>query len=297
MISSSYVKLTGRLSSHADASGGEAPVFGPVSFTVDLEDHAPLAEGPARVKALTESLLEFFAAHRISATFFITDEIARRAPLLVRAIAAGGHEIASHGYCHARLQALDPQDFAAGITAAKARLEDIGAVAVAGFRAPFFSLVPRTAWAVEGLLAAGFAYSSSVIPGPAWIAGWPGAPRAAFRWPGGLLELPVPVAPLAGRLLPVLGGMYLRALPLRDLRRLWRRLAGQTLWTYCHPYDIETEMRGRLRGLGGVASLVLGLNRGATLQRWRLLAAAAAPPLGVRAETLAAAPFLEQGRF
>jgi hypothetical protein len=111
-------------------------------------------------------------------------------------------------------------------------------------------------------------------------------------WPSGVLAVPE-----ASGLLPVLGGMYLRALPLRDLRRLWRRLAGQTLWTYCHPYDIETEMRGRLRGLGGVASLVLGLNRGATLQRWRLLAAAAAPPLGVRAETLAAAPFLEQGRF
>lgn len=290
------MKLAARLSSHAEAGRGGARVFGPVSFTVDLEDHAPLAAGPARVERLTLTLLDFLAAAGIAATFFVTDEIARRAPHLVRVIAAGGHEIASHGYCHARLGELAPADFVAGMIAAKARLEAIAAVAVAGFRAPFFSLVPETAWAVEGLLAAGFAYSSSVIPGPAWVGGWPGAPRAAFRWPGGLLELPVPVAPLAGRMLPVLGGMYLRALPLRDLRRLWRRLDGQTLWTYCHPYDIETGAMGRIRGLGWAASLMLGLNRGATLRRWRLLAACAAPPLGRRAETLAAAPFSGQGK-
>ncbi len=296
MISSSYVKLAARLSSHADAGRGEAPIFGPVSFTVDLEDHAPLAAGPARVEALTLTLLEFLAAAGITASFFVTDEIARHAPRLLRDIAARGHEIASHGYCHVRLQGLDPAGFTAGMTMAKARLEDICGVAVSGFRAPFFSLVPETAWAVEGLLAAGFVYSSSVIPGPAWVGGWPGAPREAFRWPGGLLELPVPVAPLAGRMLPVLGGMYLRALPLRDLRRLWRRLAGQTLWTYCHPYDIETGARGRIRGLGRAASLVLGFNRGATLRRWRLLAAFPAPPLGIRAETLAAAPFSSRGK-
>ncbi len=283
------------MSSHADAGRVDAPVFGPVSFTIDLEDHAPVAAGPARVEALTRTLLDFLAAAGITATFFVTDEVARRAPRLLRAIAARGHEIASHGYCHARLQALDPAGFVAGMTMAKARLEDLCGVAVAGFRAPFFSLVPETAWAVEGLLAAGFAYSSSVIPGPAWVGGWPGAPRAAFRWPGGLLELPVPVAPLAGRMLPVLGGMYLRAVPLRDLRRLWRRLAGQTLWTYCHPYDIETGARGRIRGLGWAASLMLGVNRGATLRRWRLLAACPAPPLGARAETLAAPLFSSRG--
>ncbi len=286
--SSSYVNADARLASHA---GAGAMVPGPVSFTVDLEDHAPLAAGTGRVEALTRTLLDALAEAGIAATFFITDDIARRARALVRAVALAGHEIASHGLHHVRLRHLDPMEFASGMAAAKARLEDIGGSAVAGFRAPFFSLTPETRWAVEGLLAAGFVYSSSVIPGPAWIGGWPGAPRRAFRWPGGLIELPVAVAPVAGRMLPVLGGMYLRALPLRDLRRLWRRLAGQTLWTYCHPYDIEAGRVARIRGLGPVASLMLALNRGATLQRWRLLARSPAPPLGHRIETLAATPF------
>jgi polysaccharide deacetylase family protein (PEP-CTERM system associated) len=291
MITSPYVKPVTRLSSQ-DGAGEASPVIGPVSFTVDLEDHAPWASGPGRVVGLAMQLLDFFSETGTMATFFILDEVTRRAPGLVREIAARGHEIASHGYHHVRLERLDPAGFIPGMVAARARLEDLCGLAVGGFRAPFFSLAPETKWAVEGLLAAGFAYSSSVIPGPAWIGGWPGAPCQAFRWPGGLLELPVPVVGVAGRLLPVLGGMYLRAIPRRDLRRLWRRLTpAQTLWTYCHPYDIERGRITPIRGLGWGASLMLALNRGAMLPRWRELAAAAAPPLGRRAETLAAAPF------
>ena len=279
---SCYVKPGAALSSHSGAAA-RALAPGPVSFTVDVEHPPAPGAGPDEATAPTLRLVDFLDARGISGTFFTTDAIARATPALVREIAARGHEIGSHGDRHIPLARRAVDEFASGMAAAKARLEDLTGGAVQGFRAPLFSLRPDAAFAIEALRAAGFTYSSSVVPGPAWIGGWPGAPRVPFRWPCGLIECPVPVVRLAGRFLPLLGGMYLRVIPERDAGRLASRLAGQMLWTYCHPYDIDTEAPLALwRGLGPFASLMLHYNRAATLRRWTLLAANAAPPLGAR---------------
>lgn len=246
----------------------------------------------ARTTALTLRLVDFLEARGVAGTFFITNEMARAAPALVRDIAARGHEIGSHGDRHARLSSRGEAEFAAGMKAAKARLEDLAGVPVQGFRAPLFSLRPVAAFAITALREAGFVYSSSVVPGPAWIGGWPGAPRAPFRWPGDLIECPVPVVRLAGRFLPLLGGIYLRVIPEWDMRRLAGRLSGQLLWTYCHPYDIDTEAPlTRWQGLDMFSSLMLHVNRGATLRRWAALAVNPGRPLGERLAGMRLATF------
>jgi|BEDMetMinimDraft_2_1075160.scaffolds.fasta_scaffold01508_4 hypothetical protein len=285
---SPYVKPPALLSSRA---GQE--LEGGVSFTVDVEFDRPDGEGVRRSAALTLKLADFLEARGIRGTFFILDEVARRAPFLVRTLAERGHEIGSHGLAHVPLARLERAlgSLSLRLAAARALLEDLAGAPVGGFRAPFFSLRPESAFVIEALLAAGFTYSSSVIPGPAWIGGWPGVPIQPFRWPGGLIEFPVPVVRLFGRHLPLLGGMYLRALPEWDFRRLYPRLAGQLLWTYCHPYEAE-EGKGmrRLEGAGWLASLMLSLNRRAMLRRWEWLAAHPAPPLGERAERVRTLP-------
>ena len=48
----------------------------------------------------TPRILELLAAHRASATFFVIGERAARYPELIRAICAGGHEIAHHTHTH-----------------------------------------------------------------------------------------------------------------------------------------------------------------------------------------------------
>ena len=78
-----------------------------------------------------------------------------------------------------------------------------------GFRAPTFSLVPESRWAVDVLADIGFTYSSSVLPARSPLFGDPTLPTTPFRWPNGLVELPCPVvraerrrAPLPRRRLP-----------------------------------------------------------------------------------------------
>src|SRR3954468_6681649 len=88
-------------------------VDGPVNaMTVDVEDyfHVSVFDGliprnrwselPSRVNANTERLLEIFDESGVRATFFMLGWVADRFPKLVRRIAAGGHELASHGYAH-----------------------------------------------------------------------------------------------------------------------------------------------------------------------------------------------------
>jgi hypothetical protein len=81
------------------------------------------------------------------------------------------------------------------------------------------------------------------------------------------------VGPLA---LPFLGGMYLRYLPPWRLRKLARSLgaAGDAaaVWTYCHPYDVDTEEPfRRAEGRGLLASLFLWCNRGVAAERLGVL--------------------------
>lgn len=286
---SPYVKPPALLSSHAGQGLDEG-----VSFTVDVEFDRADAAGMRRCAALTLKLADFLEARGIRGTFFVLDEVARRIPHLVRTLAGRGHEIGSHGLLHVPLAGLrqSPAGLSLRLAAARGLLEDLAGAPVGGFRAPLFSLRPASAFVIEALLAAGFTYSSSVIPGPAWIGGWPGAPPQPFRWPGGLIEFPVPVVRLFGRNLPLLGGMYLRALPERDFHRLYPKLAGQLLWTYCHPYEAEEGVGvRRIEGVGWLASLMLSLNRGAVLRRWAWLATHPAPPLGERAERVRTLPF------
>jgi hypothetical protein len=238
------------------------------TFTVDVEEHG----SAGHAAAATARLLDLLDGAGSVGTFFILDSVVRDDPALVREVARRGHEVASHGQAHRHLAEQGPAAFRTGTLAARDRLADLLGRPPAGFRAPYFSLTPAAAWAPAILAEAGFAYSSSVLP--AWnpMAGWSGAPRRPFLWPGGMLELPVPVGRVGPLRLPFLGGMYLRWLPpwrLNTLVRSW--LAEESeghLWSYCHPYDLDSD-EGLVRrpDAGLAASVMLWLNRGPTLPR------------------------------
>ena len=236
------------------------------TFTVDVEAHA----GGAGPTGLTRGLLDLLEAGGSRGTFFILDAVARSEPDLVREIAGRGHEVASHGHAHRPLAEESPASFRAGLAATRDRLADLTGAAPLGFRAPYFSLTAQAAWAPAVLAELGFAYSSSLLP--AWnpLAGWPGAPRRPFRWPSGVLELPVPLGRIGPLAVPFLGGMYLRWLPPWRLCRLARDWArdGTGLWSYCHPYDLDTtEGLVRRPDTGLLGSLMLWLNRRSALPR------------------------------
>ncbi|TAN02994.1 MAG: DUF3473 domain-containing protein [Rhodanobacteraceae bacterium] len=227
------------------------------AMTVDVEDYFQVAaferciaredwpRWPVRVEANTRRILELFARQRIHATFFILGWVAERYPALVRDIGAAGHEIASHGFGHERLDNLSRAEFRAGITRTKQLLEDLGGTAVLGYRAPSWSIGPATLWAHEELSEAGYRYSSSVAPIHHDLYGMPAAPRFAFRAArSGLLEVPVTTVQMWGRNWPCGGGGFFRLLPYpvfrRGLRRVNRsdRRAGVF---YFHPWEIDPQ--------------------------------------------------------
>lgn len=250
----------------------------PLTVTFDLEDNRRSTQQEERFVAMSERFLDFLAERDITATVFVVGELARSHPQIVRRVAEAGHEIALHGLRHVTLATVGPQRLRAELIEGKALLEDSAQVSVDGFRAPIFSLTPATAWALEDLVAAGFEYSSSVLPAHNPLHGWPGAPETPFRWEtGGLVELPCPVTGAGRAQVPFLGGIYLRYVPRPLAVRALRGMAPDAApWSYCHPYDLDSdEAFVVMRHAGWLTSRILHTRRGATLRCLdRLLAAA-----------------------
>jgi polysaccharide deacetylase family protein (PEP-CTERM system associated) len=224
------------------------------AMTVDVEDYfqvrafaGVLDRGswdqlPARVEANTNRMLEIFAEKEAKATFFILGWVAERFPRIVRRMAASGHEIASHGYAHQNIDTQTQAEFRDDIRRAKALLEDIGGTAVRGYRAPTFSIGPKTWWAYDILAEEGHTYSSSIYPIAHDLYGMPDAPRTPFQPAASpLLEIPMTTVRYGKRNFPASGGGYFRLLPYGVSRRAFARVnrEGSPCIFYCHPWEID----------------------------------------------------------
>jgi len=195
-----------------------------------------------RVERNVDSILSLLAEKDVKATFFTLGWIAQRYPQVVRAIVAGGHELASHGYGHERASDLSPQAFLEDIQSAKKLLEDLGGVPVVGYRAPSFSIGKDNLWAFDVLRDAGHRYSSSVYPIAHDHYGMPDSPRFAYPVREGLLEIPVTTLRMGSRNLPSSGGGYFRLLPYALSRWMIRRVNevdGESAVFYFHPWEID----------------------------------------------------------
>jgi polysaccharide deacetylase family protein (PEP-CTERM system associated) len=262
-----------------------------VTFTLDVEDYSAPGDEP-RAVAATHRVLAYLAERNIRGTFFLVGDLADTLPGLVADIVHGGHEVGLHGHCHTPLTETRPDVFRREVAAARARLEASAGRPVTGFRAPTFSLVPSTVWAADVLAETGFEYSSSVLPARSPLYGWPGGPRAPYRWPSGLVELPCPVADVGPVTNPYLGGVFLRVLPWQAVRYGLRRADNaEVLWSYSHPYDFDPGEPFQPRpDLGRYKSRLQWLNRKRMFDRFDRLYADCAPglPLAERLATITA---------
>ena len=198
---------------------------------------------PCRVLRNTEIALDLFAEHGVRATFFTLGWVADREPGLIRRIVAAGHEMASHGYGHDPVDALGRAGFRADIRRAKSVIENAAGVAVAGYRAPTFSIGPRTPWAHAILAEEGYRYSSSVFPIRHDLYGAPDAPRRPYRPDlAGVVELPMTTVRALGRNLPCAGGGWFRLMPYSVFRTGLRRVTGSEGMPaifYFHPWELD----------------------------------------------------------
>ena len=225
---------------------------------------------PCRVEANTDRILEQFAAAGIHATFFTLGWVAERYPGIVRRIVDAGHELASHGYGHALVHTLTPEQFREDLVRAKDVLESAGGVSVQGYRAPTFSIGPRTPWAFDVLEQTGHRYSSSVYPVKHDIYGVPDAPRFPYRpGSGALIEIPMTTCRLGQRNVPIAGGGYFRLMPYLLFRTLLRRFLAQDQRPavfYFHPWEIDPA-QPRVKSAPRLSRFRHTVNLGATAAR------------------------------
>lgn len=233
----------------------KAPIVN--GFSVDVEDWFQVGAfekviDPAdwdsltvRVDRNTHHLLDMCAEMGVKATFFALGWVARRHPALMRRIVEEGHELASHGWAHARVFTMDAAGFARDIGDARKALEDASGARVIGYRAPSFSIDARTPWAHPILAEQGYLYSSSVAPITHDHYGWRAAPRFAFRPVAGadLVEIPVTTVELGRRRMAAGGGGFFRLFPYAfshwAMARVNRHDERPVVF-YFHPWEIDT---------------------------------------------------------
>ncbi|MBA2690251.1 MAG: DUF3473 domain-containing protein [Burkholderiales bacterium] len=236
------------------------------AMTIDVEDYFHVSAFAShisrdswntrecRIERNIDRILSMLGEHRTQATFFTLGWVAERYPDLVRRIVAGGHELASHGYGHLRVNEQSPVEFKEDVSKAKKILEALGGVEVRGYRAPSFSIGSENLWALDTLVETGHRYSSSIYPIAHDHYGMPEAPRFAFRTGEGerLLEVPATTIYFLNRNLPASGGGYFRLLPYGISRWSIRRVNekdGQPCVFYFHPWEIDPG-QPRQRGIG-----------------------------------------------
>jgi polysaccharide deacetylase family protein (PEP-CTERM system associated) len=229
------------------------------AMTVDVEDyfHVSVFDGvvprsrwetlESRVERNTDRLLQIFADADVKATFFVLGWVAERHPDLVRRIAGQGHEVASHGFAHRLVYDLTPSMFRDDIRRSKAALQDATGMAVEGYRAPSYSVTPRSLWALDVLIEEGFRYDSSIFPIHHDRYGIPVSSRHPYRLDrpcGSIIEAPGSTVRWGVVNFPVAGGGYFRILPYRWTRwgiaRLNRTEQRPAIF-YLHPWEIDPD--------------------------------------------------------
>jgi polysaccharide deacetylase family protein (PEP-CTERM system associated) len=227
------------------------------ALTIDVEEHfqvhaftsvirqAEWESHSSRVVPNTRRILQLLAALDVKATFFILGWVADRHPTLVQEIAAGGHEIGTHGYWHKLIYEQKPAEFAADLRESITAIQRACAgVTIMGYRAPAFSITTESLWALDLLRDENLRYDSSIFPiGFHDRYGIPGAERFSYRLPNGLWELPVSTLRMGRQNIPVAGGGYFRLYPLRVTRFAIRRLNQQQrpAVVYLHPWEFDPE--------------------------------------------------------
>ena len=229
------------------------------AMTVDLEDyfHVSVFDGVVprdrwqhlerRVEFNTDRLLRIFDDEGVKATFFVLGCVAKDLPQLIARIAAAGHEVASHGYAHRLIYDQTVDEFRDDVRRSKDLLESGAGQSVEGFRAPSYSIVPQTLWALDVLIEEGFRYDASIFPIRHDRYGIPLSPRHPYmltRQAGSIVEAPASTVRIGSTNLPIAGGGYFRILPYGWTR--WgiahlNRREKQPAIFYLHPWEIDPE--------------------------------------------------------
>ena len=216
-------------------------------FSVDLEDIRLRLSKPddyeERVPVNTHRYLDWLKQSEHTCTFFVTGDVATNYPSLIQEIVSEGHEIACHTNNHLPLDKQTPDGFKKDLENNMEVLVRAGASHLEGFRAPIFSLTEKTKWAYDVLAELDFTYSCSVLPAKNPFYGWEGFGFQPKMMNDKIVEIPLTMGKFGPLIIPAVGGVYFRALPMMSIKNITGKCIknGLPAIGYFHPYDIDSD--------------------------------------------------------
>ncbi len=223
------------------------------AFTVDVEDwyHGTTDEdmkvcAERRLHYGLGTLLELLAEFEVKGTFFWLGQAALDNPHLVKQVAEAGHEIGCHGLLHEFIYNMSPQKFRSDTQRAQNILADLTGKSVVAYRAPYFSIVRKSLWALDILAELGFRYDSSIFPVKNWRYGIPDFEpqlQQIHTSTGSIYEIPLSVRQIIGQNIPISGGAYFRLYPyiLTKNNFLAAEREGKNVVFYTHPWELDPD--------------------------------------------------------
>ena len=189
------------------------------------------------------------------ATFFVLGFNAERFPKLIEKIKSEGHEIGIHGYDHTSRLNQTPVEFEMQLVKTIRILKNICKVKIECYRAPQFSIVIKTSWAINILKKAHIKYDSSIFPVKTPLYGIPNAPRFFYHISSrniivedrneDFLEFPISTYRISALKtnIPIGGGFYLRLFPYSFIKCAIKKIniEKQPAIFYFHPWEIDPE--------------------------------------------------------
>ncbi len=226
------------------------------AFSVDFEDWyqgfevIPVdkwEDYPPRIERNCRRILEILSNHNIRATFFVLGYLAEKFPRLIEAIHNQGHEIGSHGYSHTQIFRLTSEKFGDEIKRTNDAIMKITGKSPIGFRAPIFSIIEESLWAIDVLAENGFLYDSSIYPTINYRYGIVKAERFYHQIEtergNKIAEIPVTTSKFLNLNVPVGGGAYFRIWPYVVTRWGFRQVLKDNRpgVFYMHPWEIDSD--------------------------------------------------------
>ena len=213
-------------------------------FKHDLKRHLGLSDTSGNPVGLTKYIdtlnkILLKTNSNTTATYFITGQVARDYPDIVKSLSENGNEIACHGNFHDMVYEMDRNQFSNSLDSAITYLKDASGQDIAGFRAPSFSINDKCQWAFEEV-AKRFLYDSSNLLDKNL-----NKPIQEQKYNGKqLLSLPIYNPKIfLNRRVRVIGGTFLKILPLSLILKYMRKASneGYLPIIYIHPYELLTE--------------------------------------------------------
>ena len=228
-------------------------------ISIDVEDYYHSAyirdyeKNPVKLsKESIKPILDLLDKHNTRATFFILGDVAVKEPEVIEMINENNHDIASHGFTHIPLWNLNKEMFKEELEKTNKAVKKITKRNIQGFRAPYFSIDKKTAWAFDVLEDLKYVYDSSIFPMKTPLYGLPGAPLNPY-YPnkndlvtdgGKIKEYPLSIVNLLGINLPGPGGFYLRTYPLILTNKIIKKLNknNRKINLYFHPWETNNNI-------------------------------------------------------